>query len=137
MIFPDYYSYTATFSHDEDGWLVVFPDLERCVTNAASLDEAIMQAHNILEDYMAILERDHMTIPQPTQFEMVETPLGGNKQIIVVNMHKARYRWQSKVVKKSVYLPAWIAELASDEGINLSIFLQKALRRKFKHSVHI
>ena len=36
---PDYYSYMATFSKDDDGWLVEFPDLERCATNADTLDE--------------------------------------------------------------------------------------------------
>ena len=134
MSFPDYYSYTATFSHDDDGWIVEFPDLERCSTNADSLDEAIIQAHNILEDYMAILERDHMPIPESTPYESVEIPAGGNKQRIVVSMHNARSRWQNKTVKKTVTLPAWIVQVASDEGINLSAFLQDSLMRKLKLS---
>ena len=134
MNLPDFYSYTAVFSHDDDGWLVEFPDLEHCATNAASLDEAIIQAHNILEDYMAIIEKDHMLIPESTPYESVETPVGGNKQRIVVAMHNARLRWQNKTVKKTVTLPAWIVQVASDEGINLSAFLQDSLMRKLKLS---
>mgnify|MGYP002626269037 FL=1 len=90
---PDYYSYTATFSKDDDGWLVEFPDLERCATNADTLDEAIIQANNILEDYMAILERDSQLIPEATPYEKINAPI---KQRIVVSMKNARVRWQNK-----------------------------------------
>ena len=132
MNFPDYYSYTATFSHDDDGWLVEFPDLDRCATNAETLDEAIIQANNILEDYMAILERDHVSIPAPTPYDQIKAPTGGDKQRIVVSMHNARSRWQNKTVKKTVTLPTWIVQVASEKGINLSALLQDALMKTLK-----
>lgn len=129
---PDYYSYTATFTHDADGWLVEFPDLERCATNADSLDEAIIQAHNILEDYMALLERDDMNIPAPTPYEQIQTPAGGNKQRVVVPMLDARLRWQNRNIKRTVTLPAWIVLKANEQGVNLSNTLLEALNRKLK-----
>ena len=126
---PDYYSYTATFSKDDDGWLVEFPDLERCVTNANTLDEAIIQANNILEDYMAILERDNAIIPEATPYEKINASI---KQRIVVSMLNARLRWQNKIVKHTVTLPAWIEQKALEKGINFSQVLQSDLLRKFK-----
>ena len=93
---PDYYSYTATFTQDEDGWLVEFPDLERCTTNADSLEEAIVQANNILEDYIALLERNNRPIPEPTPYDDIELPKNGSKQRIVVVMREARLRWLDK-----------------------------------------
>ena len=112
---PDFYSYSAVFSHEADGWIVNFPDLERCSTNADSLDEAIVQAHNILEDYMAILE--------------------GSKQRIVVSMREARIRWANKTVRKTVTLPAWIVQKANFQGLNLSKILLDSLKRKLKATV--
>ena len=100
MKLPDYYSYTATFTKEVDGWLVEFPDLERCVTNADTLDEAIIQANNILEDYMAILERDGLDIPTPTPYEKIQIQKNCEKQRIVVSMQKARERWKNKSVKR-------------------------------------
>ena len=94
MKLPNYYSYTATFTKEIDGWLVEFPDLERCVTNADTLDEAIIQANNILEDYMAILERDGLNIPEPTPYEKISTQENCEKQRIVVSMQNARERWK-------------------------------------------
>lgn len=129
---PDYYSYTATFTQDGDSWLVEFPDLERCATNAETQEEAIIQAGNILEDYMAILERNNMPIPEPTPYENIEPPAEGNKQRIVVAMREARLRWLGKRVKRTITLPAWIDQIANEEGLNLSQILQATLTRRFK-----
>ena len=129
---PDYYSYTATFTPDEDGWLVEFPDLERCATNADSLEEAIVQANNILEDYIAFLERNNRPIPEPTPYDDIELPKNGSKQRIVVLMREARLRWRDKKVKRTITIPAWIDQIANAEGINLSLVLQETLTRRFK-----
>ena len=136
MKLPDYYSYTATFAHDDNGWIVEFPDLERCSTNADSLDEAIIQANNILEDYMAIIERGSECIPSPTPYELIETPNGGEKQRIVVPMKEARMRWQNKIVKRTVALPAWIVQVAAEKGLNLSTVLQDSLIKRLRGAVH-
>ena len=129
---PDYYSYTAIFSKDEEGWLVEFPDLERCVTNTDTLEEAIIQANNILEDYMAILERDNAIIPEATPYEKINAPI---KQRIVVSMQNARLRWQNKTVKRTVTLPAWIEQKAIEAGFNFSQVLQSALVKKMKINI--
>ena len=129
---PDYYSYTATFSKDDDGWLVEFPDLERCDTNADTLDEAIIQANSILEDYMALLERDNLIIPEATPYEKINAPI---KQKIVVAMQNARLHWQNKTVKRTVTFPAWIEQKALKKGLNFSQVLQSALIRKFKETI--
>lgn len=125
---PDYYAYTAVFTPEEDGWwLVAFPDLERCMTNTETLEEGIIQANNILEDYMALLERDVGVIPEPTPFNSVEVPLGGDKQRIVVPMKDARRRWENKSVNRMVTLPAWLDQKGRDAGLNFSQLLQAAV----------
>ena len=125
---PAYYAYTAVFSPDEDGWwLVTFPDLERCATNAETLDEAIIQANNILEDYMAILERDTGVIPEPTPFNNIAAPEGGMKQRIAVSMQGARRRWANKSVNRMVTLPAWLDQKGREAGLNFSQLLQAAV----------
>ena len=129
---PDYYSYTATFSKDDDGWLVEFPDFERCDTNADTLDEAIIQANSILEDYMALLERDNLIIPEATPYEKINAPI---KQKIVVAIQNARLRWQNKTVKRTVTFPAWIEQKALKKGLKFSQVLQSALIRKIKEAI--
>ena len=124
----DFYSYTAVFKKDNDGWwFVSFPDLKRCSTNAETLDEAIIQANNILEDYMAILERDVGVIPEPTPFEKVPVSVGEVKQRVVVPMEGARRRWKEKSVNRTVTLPAWMDQKGREAGLNFSQLLQSAV----------
>jgi predicted RNase H-like HicB family nuclease len=98
---PEYYAYAASFEKDEDDyWLACFPDLEGCATNAKTLEEAILQAHNILEDYMAIMERQNTPIPVPSPIEAIKVSEGAIVQRVVIPMKDARRRWEDKAVNR-------------------------------------
>jgi len=128
---PAYYAYTAVFEKDSsDFWLVAFPDLDGCETNAPTLEEAIIQAHNILEDYMAILERDGINIPAPTPYEAIKVPRGGMAQRVAVSMAGARRRWEDRSVNRMVTLPAWLDEKGREANINFSQLLQSAVTQE-------
>jgi len=131
---PEYYAYTAVFEKDSsDFWIAAFPDLEGCVTNAKTLEGAIIQAQNILEDYMAIIERDRtLTIPPPTPFESIHIPEGGIAQRIVVSMAGARRRWEDKSVNRMVTLPAWLDEKGREANLNFSQLLQVAVTKELR-----
>lgn len=128
---PAHYAYTAVFEKDDSNfWMVSFPDLEGCATNAKILEEAIIQAQNILEDYMAILECDGMSIPDATPFEAVQVESGGEKQRIVVSMQGARRRWQEKSVNRMVTLPSWMDQKGREANLNFSQLLQAAVTKE-------
>jgi predicted RNase H-like HicB family nuclease len=130
---PEYYAYTAVFEQDSDGmWLASFPDLERCMTNAQTLEEAIIQAQNILEDYMAILERENMPVPESSLFEDIHAPEGAVVQRIVVSMSGARRRWEDKSVNRMVTLPAWLDEKGREANLNFSQLLQRAVTKALR-----
>ena len=130
---PVYYAYTAIFEKDSsDFWLVAFPDLEGCETNAPTLEEAIIQAHNILEDYMAILERDEIDIPAPTPFEVIKVPPGAVAQRVAVSMAGARRRWEDRSVNRMVTLPAWLYEKGREANLNFSQLLQAAVTQELR-----
>ena len=131
MKLPDYYSYTAVLIQEDDGWLVEFPDIERCATNADTIEGAIIQAHNILEDYLAILERDDKEMPSATPYEDIEVP-DGMKQRIIVPMAEARMRWRNETVKRVVILPAWLERKAVEAGYDFSNVLKSALLRRIR-----
>jgi predicted RNase H-like HicB family nuclease len=128
---PDYCAYSAVFTEDSDGfWLAEFPDLEGCATNAQTLEEAILQAHNVLGDYMAIIEREGGNIPAPTAFDDIPAPACGIKQRIVVPMKGARKRWEDRSVNRMVTLPAWLDELGHEADLNFSQLLQSAVSKE-------
>ena len=130
---PERYAYPARFTayHDDgDYWVVRFPDLEGCMTNAETLEETIEQAHNILEDYMALLERDGNDIPHPTPYNAVKARKGEIVQLIVVPMASARRRWDESIVKKTLTLPRWLDEMGQQAEVNFSQILQDGLRKQ-------
>jgi len=130
---PERYAYPACFTpcHDDgDYWVVRFPDLDGCMTNAETLEETIEQAHNILEDYMALLERDGHVVPKPTQYENVKAERNEIVQLVVVPMASARRRWDESSVKKTLTLPRWLDEMGQQAGFNFSQILQEGLRNR-------
>lgn len=130
---PEYYAYTAVIEKDSsDFWLVTFPDLEGCATNAKTLEEAIIQAQNVLEDYMAIIEHDGMIVPQPTPYETIEAPEGAVSQRIVADMRGARRRWEDKAINRMVTLPAWLDEKGREANLNFSQLLQAAVTKELR-----
>ena len=130
---PERYAYPARFTpYNDDGdyWVVHFPDLEDCMTNAETLEETIEQAHNVLEDYMALLERDGQAIPKPTPYEDVKAENNEIVQLVVAPMAAARRRWDESTVKKTLTLPRWLDEMGQQAGFNFSQILQEGLRKR-------
>lgn len=130
---PERYAYPARFTpyHDDgDYWVVRFPDLKGCMTNAETLEETIEQAHNILEDYMALLERDGCATPYPTPYEDVKARKDEIVQLVVAPMAAARRRWDESNVKKTLTLPRWLDEMGQEAGVNFSQILQDGLRER-------
>lgn len=130
---PGRYAYPACFMpyrNDGDYWVVHFPDLVGCMTNAETLEEAIEQAHNILEDYMALLERDGCAIPQPTPYENVKSKKNEIVQIVVASMASARRRWEEGIIEKTLTLPRWLDEMGQGAGLNYSQVLKEALEER-------
>jgi predicted RNase H-like HicB family nuclease len=129
----NYYAYTVVLEKDSSGfWMAAFPDLERCATNAKTLEEAIIQAGYILEDYMAILERNGMDIPAPTPHEAIDILAGGVSQRVVVAMSGARKRWEDRSVNRMVTLPAWLDEKGREANLNFSQLLQAAVTKELR-----
>jgi predicted RNase H-like HicB family nuclease len=112
--------------------MAAFPDLEGCATNAKTLEEAIIQAQNVLEDYMALIERHGMTIPDATPYETISVPDGGVSQRIAVSMRGARKRWEDRSVNRMVTLPAWLDEKGREANLNFSQLLQAAVARELR-----
>ena len=128
--YPDRYIFPAVFVKDEEGmWSAEFPDLENCFTSAETLEEAIEQAKYTLEDCLFFMERDKADIPVPSELPQ-KRDNNSVVQFVVANMPQVRRAWSKKAVKKTLTVPAWLAELAEEHEINYSALLQKALKEE-------
>lgn len=125
------YIYPAVFTkEDEGGYSVDFPDLEGCYTCGEDLSEAIYMAEDVLALTLVHYEDEKREIPAPSERENIS--LAENEFINYVGCDTTSYRrtMNSKAVKKTLSIPAWLNEAATAAGVNFSQVLQDALKSK-------
>ncbi len=119
--------YPAIF-HAEDGFWVEFPDLEGCNTCGETLAEAMEMAQEALGLYINSLLEDHQEIPEPSDIRDIHAE---NSDIVsYVCVDDIKYRRDTKAVKKTLSIPAWLALEAENSNLSLSKVLQEALMQK-------
>ena len=135
MEYPDYYTYPAILTFDDDGISIEFPDLPGCLSCADTIDEAVHNAHEVMGLYMYGLEEDGETIPEPANPLEVMKMLEGNQTLTLVReyMPVARAQVRKAYVKKMCTVPAWLVEEGKREGLNFSQVLQEGLMVKLGH----
>lgn len=125
----DTYSYIALLSYEEDGIAIDFPDLPGCCPCADKGDTAgaIKNAKEALGVHLYGMEQDGDTIPSPTDLYDLQIESGEVPILIEVFMPPVRDRIKNRFVKKTLSLPAWLADQADEKGVNCSKVFQNAL----------
>ena len=125
----DRYSYVAVFSYEEDGISIEFPDLPGCLPCAEkdNTEEALKNAKEALGLHIWGMEQDGEEIPVPTPITSIHLDSNEVPVLIEVFMPPVRERINSRFVKKTLSLPAWLAAKADEDGVNCSRIFQLAL----------
>ena len=123
----DRYSYIAILYTDPDGISVEFPDLPGCLPCADTIDEAVDNAREALGLHLWGMEQDGDPIPEPSRIQDIRLDEGGVPMIVDVFMPPFRDKLTNRFVKKTLSLPAWLADLADKDGVNCSKVFQNAL----------
>ena len=125
----DRYSYLAVFTYDEDGIVIEFPDLPGCCPCAGKDDteEALKNAREALGLHIWGMEQDGEILPVPSVITQLSLEPRQIPVLINVFMPPIRERINSKFVKKTLSLPAWLAAKADEDGVNCSRIFQNAL----------
>lgn len=125
----DRYSFVALFNYDEDGISIDFPDLPGCCPCADKDDTemALKNAKEALGLHIWGMEQDGEEIPEPSKITDLSLAPGQVPVLIDVFMPPVRERINSRFVKKTLSLPAWLASKADEDGVNCSRIFQNAL----------
>lgn len=126
-MFKDRYSFVAVFSYDEDGISIDFPDLPGCCPCADTTEGALRNAKEALGLHLWGMEQDGECIPDPTAIFDLSLEKNQVPTLIEVFMPPVRERINSKFVKKTLSLPAWLSAKAEEDGVNCSKLFQNAL----------
>ena len=123
------YVYPAIFTKEENGlYSVEFPDIEGCVTCGDNLADALYMAEDVLAFTLYDYERDGKEAPAPSDPDGIEVSNGSFVNCVLCDTLEYQKRNNNKAVKKTLSIPEWLNELATNAGINFSQVLQDALK---------
>ena len=121
------YVYPALFTPLEDGYDVHVPDLPGCRTCGDTLAEAIEMAEDAVSTWLWDAENDKDAIPPASMTLPYEAPQFVS--FVKVDTEIFRRRMDSRAVKKTLTVPAWLNAQAEEARVNFSGILQDALKQ--------
>lgn len=128
------YIYTATFvpNEDETKYYCRVPDLPGCITTAEHLEEAIEMITDAAGGWLVVAEDEGNEIPRATPQKKLDIPENAICSMIQIDTIAYRAATDNRAVRKNVSLPAWMANLAEQRGVNCSQVLQDGLSQLFQ-----
>lgn len=117
-------TYPAIFTCEDNRYWVKFIDLDGCFSDGENLSQAMENA----KEAMGLFLEDLKEYPKCTT-NIKDIKLEDNQIIsfITVNLDEHQKKYETKSIKKTLSIPAWLNTIAEKEGVNFSQLLQKAL----------
>lgn len=122
------YVFPAIFEKEENGsYSVIFPDVPGCFTGGSDLENAVEMAEDALALMLFHYECEGRSIPAATELSDLRTEGGAFASLILCDTIGYQKRHNNRAVKKTLTIPEWLNEAASEKGINFSQVLQEGL----------
>ncbi|MDO4615657.1 MAG: type II toxin-antitoxin system HicB family antitoxin [Lachnospiraceae bacterium] len=135
--------YPACFFKEENGYSVVFPDLNSA-TSGETIDDAMNMAIDLLAGLVYSAKIDGEELPPASALQTIDigsvakdldsSPYDRDHSFVnLVSVDAEEYAKLhfTKSVKKTLSIPLWMNDKAVAMGINFSQTLQEALLQKF------
>ncbi len=125
----DRYDFPALLHYTRDGRIgITFPDLPGCVSQAHSDGEAVAMATEALELHIYGMEQSETPVPNPSRLSKIPTEPDQRTILVTAIMPLVREDMETKAVKKTLTIPAWLNRAAEAAHVNFSALLQRSLR---------
>ena len=136
--------YPACFFKEDNGYSVIFPDLNYLATQGDTLEDAVAMGGDCLAGYLYTAKMDNEKFHKASKLSDInidrlsdELDITGTYTDAFTNMVSVDVKAYAKEhfdksVRKTLTIPAWLNTAAQEEGINFSKTLQEALMSKLK-----
>lgn len=123
-------TYQGVFEPTSDGaFSVYFPDLPGCASYGKTLYEAQKNAQDALGLHIYGMEQDGDAVPPPSASPEIDSETAAGYLVCPVTVFPGlvRNEMDNRRVKTNVTIPAWVRELALEQGLNCSKLLEEAI----------
>ena len=122
--------YPIVLTPTKSGYVVSVPDLD-INTQGKDIAEAIFMARDAIGLWGICQQDDNCEIPEPST---IEPPHDQGELVSWVDIDFDEYRRKhdNRTVRRNITLPAWLDEAASKANINVSGFIQSALKQHLR-----
>lgn len=125
--------YPAVFQPEDNGaFTVFFPDVDGCITCGENMENAYEMASDALGLVLSYMEDNKDPIPFPSAPQKIQLENGQFLVVIEFDMAAYKRKNNSRAVKKTLSIPEWLNEEATNKGVNFSQVLQEALIQKLQ-----
>jgi predicted RNase H-like HicB family nuclease len=125
------YVYPAIFTPEDGSMLVSVPDLPGLHTFGNDLADAIYMAQDAIEMWLWDAENKGEPIPRASSKADMERLLEKGEQIVsyvVADTDEYRRQTETRAVKKTLSIPAWLNDRAEKANAPFSQILQEGLK---------
>ena len=124
---PNYYTYPAFFTYEDDGISIEFPDLPGRLPCGKTESEAFANAKEAMGLHLFGMEQDNEPIPVPSSIKNLTIPNNAIVILVETFMPSIRDAALNRSVKKTLTIPAWLNYKAESANVNFSQILQEGL----------
>lgn len=122
------------------GFTVVIPDLPGCVSEGASLSEAIAMGEDAASSWVLDELEDGKEAPSASNFSDIhpDPDIGeGFVSLLSLDMDAYAAKYGKKSVRKNLTIPAWLDTFAAQKKLNISKVLQDALTELYQKEADV
>jgi predicted RNase H-like HicB family nuclease len=112
----------------EGGYDIEFPDLPGTHAQAEAMEDILPEAEDALAVFLAAAWQVKIPVAPPSAIEAMTFAKGEMAVPVAVDLEAYLRRQDERTIKKTVSLPAWMAESADHAGLSLSRVLQESLK---------
>lgn len=121
------YYYPAVFQPEDTGYSVWLHDIDGCISQGDSLEEAIENINDALGLYFEEYKEKGRVLPEATNPSKISLENGQCVAFVQFDWLEYQKKHNSKAVKKTLSVPAWLNTIAEESHVNFSGLLQEAL----------
>ncbi len=119
--------YPAVFQKEEVGYSVWVPDIQGCVSQGDTFDEAMEYIKDAIGICIDLIVQNGNVPPKATEPNGIDLEHDQFVAVVSFDFDEYQKKHGEKSVKKTLTLPAWLNTLSERKNINFSQVLQNAL----------